>query len=119
MDPAKRIQPVQQLAQKLHLRIAAVRPCLLGNVDRCVTLDNAGVLILWNTSRLYPIDKEERLIDSTIFQEDKIKSFDVFRSVGPKFTTINGLIVCAAGKRQHVYRVIDVSRRISPPIRYF
>ena len=56
------------------------------------------------------------MIDSASILEDHLRTVELFTQVGSTFDTMHGLLIFAAGKRQQVYRIKDVTPLISPPI---
>ena len=106
--------PLYQLYghQSAILKIVPLYYC-----DRAFSLDESGELRYWDINRFNPIDKEQRQIHRTILLEDHIRSFEVFRQVGNKFNTVSDLIISACGKKQHTYKIEDVSIRPSPPFK--
>ncbi len=88
----------------------------LGAADRTLSLDQAGVLRMWDSSKANPNDKEARQIDAISYVDDTIRTFDVFTNVSTNFGAAHRLIVSAQGRKQHIYRVEDMTPQESSPI---
>jgi hypothetical protein len=88
----------------------------LGEYDRCISVDNSGEIRFWDTSKSNPNDGIDRQIDEVMLIEDKMKCFDVLNTNGGKFETVHGIVLAAQGRKQHVYRVCDLSAKPSPPV---
>lgn len=87
-----------------------------GAYNRCFSLDKSGVINMWDTSKTSSTDKEGRLIDTITYVEDHAYSFSVMQKNVSQFPTLNGLILVAQGRHQHVYKVKDISTKLSVPI---
>jgi WD40 repeat protein len=86
----------------------------LESIDRCASLDESGVLIWWDTSR--NILSDSRIIDSVTCPEDHAHSFDIISDLPHFFEALHGVIFLAAGKRQHVFKLKDVSTHEAAPV---
>lgn len=93
-----------------------VKVVAFGAFNRCFSLDSTGVIKMWDISKASATDKEGRLIDSVSYVQDRAHSFDLFPKSVSQFPTLNGLIVIAQGRHQHVYKVKDTSTKVSAPI---
>ena len=93
---------------------SVVRIVGLENIDRCASLDEAGVLAWWDISR--SILGDNRLIDSTTCPEDHAYSFDVITELPHFYEALHGVIFLAAGRRQHVFKLKDVSTHEAAPV---
>ena len=90
----------------------------IGSVDRCFSLDSSGELRVWDTSKFNPSDKEERQIHSISCLEDHIMCFDVYPNLSvERFQAVHGLMINAHGRRQHTYRIKDVTPKEGLPIK--
>lgn len=90
----------------------------IGSVDRCFSLDSSGELRVWDTSKSNPNDKEERQIHDISCLEDHIKCFDVYPNLSvERFQAVHGLMINAHGRRQHTYRVKDVTPKEGMPLK--
>ena len=87
-----------------------------GAYNRCFSLDKSGVINMWDTSKTSSTDKEGRLIDTIHYVEDHAYCFTVMQKNISQFPTLNGLILVAQGRHQHVYKVKDNSTKLSVPI---
>lgn len=88
----------------------------MGGIDRTISLDTAGVLRLWDSSKANPNDKEARQIDTLSFVDDTFRNFDVFTNVSSNFGTAHSIIIAAQGRKQHLYRVEDMTPKESAPL---
>lgn len=93
---------------------SVVRIVGLENIDRCASLDESGMLVWWDISR--NIIGDNRLIDSTTCPEDHAYSFDVITELPHFYEALHGVIFLAAGKRQHVFKLKDVSTHEGAPV---
>lgn len=84
--------------------------------DRCISLDGNGEMRLWETSKLYPYDKEGRQISCDANVQDRPKSFDVFRNVSDKFKALHNAVIATQGRRQYIYKIVDFVAKLSPPL---
>ena len=88
----------------------------MGNIERSYSLDSSGQIRFWDTSKSNPNDKEARQIDDFNYVDDTLRSFDVFQKVSSNFETAHSVILAAQGRRQHTYKIIDMTPKESPPI---
>lgn len=51
----------------------------LGDVCKCFSMDQSGIIKYWDTSKSCPYDKEARNIDTIESSEDRIRGFDVMQ----------------------------------------
>jgi WD40 repeat protein len=51
----------------------------LGDVSKCFSMDQSGIIKYWDTSKSCPYDKEARNIDTIESKEDRIRGFDVMQ----------------------------------------
>lgn len=90
----------------------------IGAVDRCVSLDSDGELRVWDTNKSNPNDKEQRQIDCISCLEDHIMCFDVYPNLSvERFHAVHGLMINAHGRRQHSYKVKDVTPKEGMPLK--
>jgi WD40 repeat protein len=88
----------------------------LGDIERCVSLDEHGTLRLWNASKTSTADREARQIDLIHNRDDHIYSFEIFQHVHVNFPTFHSIFIAAYGRRQHVYKMVDLERPVSAPL---
>ena len=88
----------------------------LGGADRTLSLDQAGVLRMWDSSKANPNDKEARQIDAISYVDDTLRTFDVFTGVSTNFGAAHSLIISAQGRKQHIYRIEDMTPLESSPV---
>ena len=91
-----------------------VRINALESIDRCCSLDESGLLCWWDISR--NIIDDNRLIDTTRCPEDHANCFDMFIDLPHYYEALHGVIFLVAGKRQHIFKMKDVSSHESSPI---
>ena len=90
----------------------------IGAVDRCFSLDSNGEIRVWDTNKSNPNDKEERQIDCISCLEDHIMCFDVYPNLSvERFHAVHGLMINAHGRRQHSYKVKDVTPKEGMPLK--
>ena len=87
----------------------------LESLDRCATLDETGVLAWWDISRNVN-SVESRLIDTVTCPEDHARSFDIIAELPRYFEALHGVIFLAAGKRQHIFKLKDISSHEGIPV---
>jgi len=105
-------KPLFQL-KGAHLS-SVVRIVGLENIDRCASLDEAGILVWWDISR--NILGDTRVIDTVTCPEDHAHSFDVIADLPHFFETLHGVIFMVAGRRQHIFKLKDVSKHEAAPV---
>ena len=106
-------RPIFQLwgHESVVTRIIAV-----GSINRAFSVDASGHLRLWDSSKSNPNDKEARQIDEVHFTEDTFRCVDVLRNVSANFSTANRVIITTQGRRNHVYKLVDMAPLESAPL---
>lgn len=85
-------------------------------IERCLSLDDAGNIFWWDISRSTPNSTKSKLIDSAKGPEDHIRSIALFTHLGIAFNTMHGVMISAAGRRQHIFKILDGSVQESFPV---
>lgn len=88
----------------------------IGSISRAFSLDTSGRVRLWDTSKSNPNDKEARQIDEVYFTEDTFRCIDVLRNVSTKFPSAHRVIVNIQGRRNHVYKLVDMAPLEAAPL---
>lgn len=89
----------------------------LGDVNKCFSLDNSGVIKYWDTNILSNYnDHQSRVIDTIKVPEDRIKGFDVLQHVGNDMNVLHDCVLACQGRQQHSYKATDVTVFESAPI---
>ena len=88
----------------------------MGNINRAASIDSSGCIFFWDTAKTNPSDKEARQIDDFSYVDDTLRSFEIFQGVSSNFSTAHQIFMAAQGRRQHVYKIADLTPKESPPI---
>jgi len=88
----------------------------MGNINRAASIDSSGCIFFWDTSKTNPNDKEARQIDNISYVDDTLRSFEIFQGVNSNFSTAHQIFMAAQGRRQHVYKIADLTPKESPPV---
>lgn len=95
---------------------AVIQMVAIHNIERCISLDENGVIRWWDICKTHASDGDSRLIDTICAEEDHARTISVFRNLGYSFDTLHGCLVIANGRRQHTFKFKNVGRIESPPI---
>jgi WD40 repeat protein len=87
-----------------------------GAIDRCLALDGDGDVCWWDASKFSTLEPEERLIDRVSAKEDHVTTMSVYQGLGLQYETLNGIMLVAAGRRQHTYKFVNYGHTVSAPL---
>lgn len=93
-----------------------VRIVSIGSENRCVSLDAAGYIFLWDVNKENPNDKELRKICQTHCLEDHVRCFDIIPHLIGEYDTMHRMAIAGQGRRMHTYKIIDYTAQESAPV---